>query len=585
MMFSVQAPQIYSMLTRDGVRLDADVYLPVGKGPFPVLLMRQPYGRAIASTIVYAHPRWYAAHGYIVVIQDVRGRGTSAGDFCLFAHEVEDGEDTLAWAVHLPNSNGQIGMYGFSYQGMTQLYAAQGAVRRGLSCLKTIAPAMAGYHLYEDWAYENGALCLQLGLTWAIQLAAETARLNNRVREHHTLVAAAKHLPLYDAIPSRPDVMAGIDSFFHDWLKNPYAGSYWDKLTPQLADVDLPMLHIGGWFDPYLRGDIRLYREMAARTQPHHLCIGPWGHIPWGRKVGAADFGPEAISLIDQLQIDWFDHILKGKTWQAKSPVCLFEMGRNQWRYLAAWPQDGSRQIYFLHSDGLANIREDNGQLSVEPTGAGHDDVIVHDPWNPAPSLGGHSAIPAGVFERTAVDARGDVLTYTSAPLTEEMRVVGVVEVECAIATSALSYDLCAVLSRVKDGKVYNLTQGYLRTSVVQPPTQSPETRGAAQHSSIVRLPLHPTCFSLSADEALRLSLSAACFPAYPVNPGTGAQPDTAQLIEGNIISLAITVGGANGAQLRVPITIEPNNSNTHDASTHDSSTHDSSTHDSSTND
>ena len=106
------------MYTRDGVRLDADVYRPNAEGPFPVLLMRQPYGRAIASTIVYAHPCWYAAHGYIVVIQDVRGRGSSEGTFTLFENEVADGEDTLKWAAELPGCDGQIGMYGFSYQGM-----------------------------------------------------------------------------------------------------------------------------------------------------------------------------------------------------------------------------------------------------------------------------------------------------------------------------------------------------------------------------------------------------------------------------------------------------------------------------------
>ena len=106
-----------SMVTRDGVRLDADLHYPQGTKPLPALLMRQPYGRAIASTLVYAHPRWYATQGYLVVIQDVRGRGTSAGEFDLFAHEVEDGLDCLEWVARLPECDGTVGMYGFSYQG------------------------------------------------------------------------------------------------------------------------------------------------------------------------------------------------------------------------------------------------------------------------------------------------------------------------------------------------------------------------------------------------------------------------------------------------------------------------------------
>lgn len=139
-----------SMVTRDGVRLDADVYYPVTglelPSQFPVLVMRQPYGRAIASTVTYAHPHWYAAHGYIVVIQDVRGRGTSEGDFHLFIHEIDDGEDTINWAAQLPGSSGAVGMYGFSYQGMTQLYAAIAAP----APLKTICPAMVAYDFYRD---------------------------------------------------------------------------------------------------------------------------------------------------------------------------------------------------------------------------------------------------------------------------------------------------------------------------------------------------------------------------------------------------------------------------------------------------
>ncbi len=558
-MFSVQALQSCCMHTRDGVRLDADVYVPEGEGPFPVLLMRQPYGRAIASTIVYAHPRWYAAHGYIVVIQDVRGRGTSEGTFSLFAHEAADGEDTVKWAAQLPKSDGQVGTYGFSYQGMTQLHAAQAKPE----ALKAIAPAMTGYHLYEDWAYENGALCLQLGLTWAIQLAAETARIEGNVKTYQKLVAAAKRLPLSDTVPACPDVLKGVNSFFHDWVAHPLPTDYWQKLTPQMTAVDLPTLHVGGWFDPYLRGDLRLYQEMKSRgNHLHYLCVGPWGHIPWGRKVGTVDFGFEAMSFVDQLQVDWFDHVLKEKPLSAEAlPICVFEMGRNRWRQLSCWPVDrletSTRDVktYFLESNGLANIRGDSGCLLEEADDFERVDVVVHDPWNPAPALGGHCSIPAGVFERTAVDARGDVLTYTSLPMTAEMRVLGVVELVCAIAATTPSYDLCAVLSRVCKGdrdrseQVYNLTQGYCRIG----------PSGPVGASQTIALTLHPTCFNLMPGESLRLSLSAACFPAYPVNPGTGAQPNEARMIDAQIITLAIALGGKEGTRINLPIVSSDN--------------------------
>ena len=154
----------------DGVTLYSDHYYPpgysLGGGVQPTLLMRQPYGRDIASTVVYAHPAWFARQGYNVVIQDVRGRGDSEGDFYPFRHEARDGAETIAWLRTRPESNGSIGMYGFSYQGMTQLLAAA-EQPEGLVC---IAPAMTACDLYSGWFYQGGALRLSSTLGWGLQM-------------------------------------------------------------------------------------------------------------------------------------------------------------------------------------------------------------------------------------------------------------------------------------------------------------------------------------------------------------------------------------------------------------------------------
>ncbi|MFM7717082.1 MAG: CocE/NonD family hydrolase, partial [Microcystis sp.] len=238
-----------SLETRDGIRLDMEVYRPEDGEKYPILLMRQPYGRQIASTIVYAHPLWYAAQGYIVVIQDVRGRGSSAGEFRLFAHEREDGEDTISWLSQLEGSTGEVGMYGFSYQGMTQLYTAA----NGHGALKTICPAMIAHDLYRDWAYENEAFNLQYNLAWAIQLAAETARLKGDETAYQKLWVASRNLPLFDPIAAYPQILQDLaaDSFYHEWITRYLPDDYWQNLSPQhlLKNIDLPMLHIGGWFD------------------------------------------------------------------------------------------------------------------------------------------------------------------------------------------------------------------------------------------------------------------------------------------------------------------------------------------------
>ncbi len=556
-----------SLTTADGVRLDADVYTPEGDGPFPVLLMRQPYGRAIASTVVYAHPRWYAAQGYIVVIQDVRGRGSSTGEFRLFAAEVEDGQATVQWAAQLPKSNGLVGMYGFSYQGMTQLYAA--ATRP--PALKALAPAMVGYDLYADWAYENGALCLQAGLGWALQLAAETARRQGDETAYQQLYEAARNLPLTDRIPARPQILQDLapDSFFHDWLDRPQGDAYWQQLKPELTEVDLPMLHIGGWFDPYLRGTMRLFKQMQAScdrkslppwTQP--LWIGPWGHLPWGRRVGSQDYGPSANSPIDQLQIRWFDHWLKGKPAAdlEAAPIHLFEMGQNRWRSLDHWPPS-PQQSHYLHSRGLANLRDDEGSLTSTPPQTASVSTLVHDPWRPVPALGGHAAMPGGSFERSAMDCRTDIATYTSPPLTQPLAVAGEIAVEIYCSADAPSFDLCAIVSRVQpEGTVYNLTQGYCRVDAspqtASIPTPSPQANGmnATQPIQLVRLTLQPTSFSLEVGQALRLSLSGACFPAYAVNPGTGASAANSSLLAAQVITLNVCTGGSTASRLLLPL-------------------------------
>ncbi|MGQ4645981.1 CocE/NonD family hydrolase [Lyngbya aestuarii] len=535
-----------SMVTRDGVRLDADIYRPDAEDEFPVLLMRQPYGRAIASTVVYAHPAWYAAQGYLVVIQDVRGRGTSEGKFDLFAYEVEDGFETVNWAASLPGSTGNVGMYGFSYQGMTQLYAAAAHP----VALKTLCPAMIGYDLYSDWAYEGGAFCLQANLGWAMQLATETARLQGDEPAYHKLYAASRNLPLYDQYPARPDILKALapDSFYHQWLNNPYPSEYWEQLSPRqlMQDVDLPMLHIGGWFDTFLRGNIHLYKDMAVRsTQLQHLLIGPWAHIPWGRRVGTVDYGIGANSPVDQLQVRWFDQFLKGidTGFLDEPPICLFEMGSNHWRYCDAWPSSPQKS-YYLASSGLASLRDDAGFLVEDDNIALCQDVFVHDPWRPVPASGGHAAVPFGSCDRSAIDCRTDVLTYTSPALREDLLLAGEVVVEVWCTADTPSFDLCAVLSEVHtNGRVYNFTQGYLRVN-------------SAQETALLRISLQPTCMRLTQGNALRLSLSAACFPAYPVNPGTGAAAGETRLIDSQIVTLKVSCGGDYLSRVVLPVVL-----------------------------
>ncbi len=500
-----------SMRTRDGVRLDADIYRPAAPGIYPVLLMRQPYGRAIASTICYAHPTWYAARGYIVVIQDVRGRGSSEGTFRLFRDDARDGYDAIDWASQLPGSSGAVGMYGFSYQGTNQLLAAALAP----PALKALAPAMIGWNLYRDWAYENGAFMLRPGLGWAIQLAAESARLAGDDEAYRDLCAAAGALPLADLVPARPELMERYRRYTHyfDWLDEPEDAPYWSEIspstfTPELAAHGPPMLFVGGWYDTHLRGTLDAYHALAPAV-PAQLVVGPWTHAPWVRRVGALDFGTEAIGEIDQLQVRWFDRWLKDEEGDADAPVRLFDLGTREWADLPAWP--ALTQRFALASGGRAALDERDGVLQLDPPPRVIVDYVVHDPWRPAPVHGGAYGSPPG-------------------PIVADLHV----------SSSAADFDLACVLSRVfPDGRSFELASGYRRVCT-----------GTARER--IAVPMRATCATLDPGDALRLSISGAAFPAYPVNPGSGADPTAAPRSSWQIITLGVHCGGSDGSALVV---------------------------------
>ena len=496
-----------SMNTSDGFKLVADIYRPLTKEKLPVLLMRQPYGKAIASTVVYAHPCWYARHDYIVVIQDVRGRGDSEGEFELFATEIQDGKETLDWVVSLESCNGKVGMYGFSYQGMTQLYAAISQH----SALKTICPSMIAFDLYSDWAYENGAFCYHLNLAWAIQLAAETARLKKDLRAYKILYLASRNLPINDiSFPLEEALRKYCPSnFYYQWLNHPENDLYWQKLSPKtyFSPVDLPMLHIGGWFDPYLRGNFNLYQEMVKKSKFQQcLIVGPWGHIPWGNTLGDRHYTQTANNNINEAQISWFDKYLKGKENVdfLDRNINLFQMGSNKWKKLDRLSIE-KNTIFYLKSTGLANLRDDDGKLIINNSenNQEQEDIIVHDWWRSIPSLGGHATVPSGSFERRKLDDRSDIITYTSDVLSEELEIIGQIELAIYAQADSEVFDLSAIMSQVfPDGKVYNFTQGYIKVKKIDLETP-------------IKIQLQPTCIKLAKNTAIRLSLSASNFPAY----------------------------------------------------------------------
>ena len=257
----------------DGVELVSDHYYPPDAGRNPTLLMRQPYGRDIASTVVFAHPVWFARHGYNVVIQDVRGRGDSGGEFYPFRHEGRDGAETIAWLRTRPEGNGRIGMYGFSYQGMTQLLAAA-AQPEGLIC---IAPGMTACDLYHGWFYHHGALRLASSLGWGLQMMKADARRKQLREASDRLEQAWANLAAQTAVlPFRehPALHSeGVPQYVLDWFDHHEPGEYWTSLdvSQSLERITVPALHISGWYDTYLKGSIDGFVSLSKQCG-HRIC-------------------------------------------------------------------------------------------------------------------------------------------------------------------------------------------------------------------------------------------------------------------------------------------------------------------------
>jgi putative CocE/NonD family hydrolase len=520
-----------SFRLNDGVTLVSDHYYPFGEGPWPTLLMRQPYGREIASTVVYAHPVWFARQGYHVVIQDVRGRGGSEGNFYPFRHEGRDGAETIAWLRTHAACNGRIGMYGFSYHGATQLLAAV-EQPEGLQC---IAPHMTAADLYHGWFYHQGALRLNSTLAWGIQLLREDARRKNlrdananleaawaNVRSQAAMAPYAEHPAITD--PALP-------SYVRDWFAHREPHEYWaaQDISTRIDRIKIPALHIAGWFDTYLEGSIAAYlalrkgagSEFAREHQ--YLFVGPWVHLPWGDRVGDANLGDAANLNTNEVLIRWFNQWLKDSPeFSFDARIRYFRLGINNWRGAHDWNEE-TRTLY-LHSAGEANSRKGDGRLSIDaPDSDEPRDVFVYDPEVPVLAPGGPQSL-GGPFDQAALEMGNNLLVYNSESVQQPTEVFGQPRVRLYASTSAGHADLVAKLVRVTtNGRAEFLSIGIARSSWLF--RQTPYTPNEVHEWEFT---LEPIAFVLAPGESIRLEIASSAFPLYDRNPSTGVAPQTA---------------------------------------------------------
>ena len=520
---------------RDGVELSADIYRPDADGVFPAILVRTPYSNSRPGRAT--HAKFYAERGYVVVLQDTRGRYDSDGQFYPFRHEPNDGYDTDEWIGQQPWSNGKIGTMGGSYVGFTQLSQAI----KGSSHLTAMVPKVTTLDTYGNWIYTGGAFQYAFALTWGANT------IDGRVNQDKNLYDWPKvfrHLPIGTA-----DTALGRRNLhYRDWVQHPTPDSYWaeNSFENSRDQVTVPILNITGWYDIFLLGLLADHVEISKRAKTvvaqknKRMMIGPWVHSLGSRsnirreRPGEKnlDFGPEAEVDIERVQLWWFDYWLKGIDNGVKneSPIKIFVMGENRWRYEQEWPLARTQYTkYYFRSGGGANSLYGDGKLSREAPQGEEPDTYTYDPADPVPTLGGSNCCASNIVfmgpsDQRPVEWRQDVLVYTTRELSEPLEVTGPIAVKLFASTSGKDTDWTAKLVDVHpSGLAQNIQDGIIRARYRRSNKQaSPIEPGKVYEYDI---DLWASSNTFLQGHRIRIEISSSNFPRFDRNLNTGEDP------------------------------------------------------------
>jgi uncharacterized protein len=541
---TISAPEILEIAVehntpipmRDGTILRADVFRPAATGRYPVILIRNVYGEALVRGQI---PMLTGPlGGFVVVVQDTRGSGNSDGISRPFEDEMTDGLDTIAWCAGQPWSAGSVGMMGGSYLGATQMLAARAAP----SALKAITPSITSSEYYDGWAYQGGAFQLGFMLQWSIGFAmrnlgrlAATGQDVSELRAELMGVAsntndAFRRLPLRDT----PGLAQLLPAWL-DWLDHPTRDAWWEALSirNQYGNFRTPALHVGGWFDIFLKGTLEnfvgLHAVAATDEARRHqrLIVGPWAHGTTDRAVGQIDFGLSASQLAFQLEakrLDFLGRFLKlDQPEPSGAPISIFVMGDNVWRDEAGWPLARAQATrYFLHAGGT---------LSPAPPAADAEpSTFMYDPRDPVPTVGGPTLLPgawvalnAGPRDQREVEARADVLCFTSASLATDVEVTGPLSVILHAASTAVDTDwTCKLVDVWPDGRALSVIDGILRARARN--GLDLEKTELMEPGRVYRfeIDLVATSMVFKTGHRICVEVSSSNFPRFDRNPNNG---------------------------------------------------------------
>jgi putative CocE/NonD family hydrolase len=516
---------------RDGVKVAGDLYLPGHGDRFPVLLEHTPYDRAPEASTAGG----YTASGYGVLVVSSRGIHDSQGTWTPYTTAAADGFDIQEWIARQPWCDGNIGMFGHSYPGFAQLLSAPYRSK----AVKALNPSGAQTGNFSAIWSREGIYQLALGPGWGTsqQALAEGRRLP--ALDWTTLLA---HLPLgtlADEIHRKSGVYS---TFVRDTIAHPNYDDFWRRMSiaDKYGEMDVPALHDTGWYDDLTRDTFNNYEHLrrqarsARSRRMQYLLVGPWGHSTGAdpqRVFGDVDFGPGIHSVdVQDIRTRWFDYFLKGKAnaLDGIAPVTIFVMGANEWRTAPTWPLPGTHpvRLYLGSGDGTANSSSGSGYLGLKRPGRDAPDTYEYDPRNPVATNGGNGCCPVvsapiGPYDQRRVEARNDVLVYTTEPLARDVEVTGRAEMKLYFSTNVPDTDFFVTLTDVyPDGRSITVTSASLRTrfrnSLSNPELLTPG------HVYCVGMTVWETSNVFRRGHRIRVDITSSNFPRFNRNLNSG---------------------------------------------------------------
>ena len=449
---------------RDGVVLRADVLRPRSIGPFPVLVYRTPYGKedALKDYTTFNHA---VERGYVVVVQDVRGRYASDGEFRPYQNEGSDGYDTIEWSAKQSWSNGKVGTFGLSYPGAVQWLAAV----ENPPHLVAMVPAMT-FSTPQNFFYAGGTWDMSW-MEWIWNNIASDVRMKKNLPGPKTYAEAVKAWDdvapkMQDTLPLRDlGELKDVAPYYYDWLSHPVGDPWWNwcDLRNRYDRVHAAVLNLSAWYDDNYgpEGATTNYAGLlkartGTQTSRTSLLLGPWVHgvdETAKTKSGEREFGEKAAISYDDVVLNWMDHYLRGvdNGVDHVPPVRYFVMGKNQWRDSATWPPTAKDISYYLQTTATGKV---GGLSPAHPAKNGPYSAFVSDPTKPVVNKYASS----GAHDYRELASRDDVLTFDSMVLDADTEVTGPVTAKIYFACDCRDLDMWVRLLDVSpDGTAFNL--------------------------------------------------------------------------------------------------------------------------------